>query len=794
MNIHFRLIFCASLITLPGCGKPHGEIAAASLVTAQKLYDAGQFQSARNEIEIAIKADPKLGDAHFLAAQIAEKLDDLQTALKEYVAADSTAPGTKKARIAAAALLLRAQAYSLADQWIARCLAEQPNDRAMKAYRALLKERQGNYRAARTEAHAILAEDKGSVVANAVLAEEALRGRDPAAALTMIDAGLSTNSLDNALLQLKAQAYLQQEEPDKAAQIYKSLVELGPTVVEYRAALAELLAKSSSVERGEQILRDGLEAAPSVSMHMQLVAFLTRHRDAKAVEAELLSAIASAPELTAYDIALADVYAQTRRFDAAAKILNDAIIRARSEPAHAAAQLALARLSISRDDTAQAQAILDEMLKAKPADDEVLVVRGHLMLKDRNPAAAIQDFLSIAARQPANATVFTSLAQAYLQNNQRRESIAALNRAQNLMPSDLTILRQIVDIESGFGNFSKASRAVEDFLVRNPASKDAQVMQAELAIQSRDWAAADAALARLRKLSGSEKKAVALDAELKEAQGLNADAAERYRQLIVRKEDNKVDIFNARSFARASISAGQSLRGIDTLEQLAATVAPDDFSSYELILATLYESLGQVEKTSALIEAAIETAPLESAPYIQQAAAFARKKQIDQAFASLDRGIAAGAQKEPLLFARAEIQKSAEQVDNALATYLELLRINPKSALAANEFANLLADLRPFDQATLRQARDTLQRNALVKTQAILDTLAWLEYRLGEYKKARELLQDANVDQSSNPQLRFHYGAVLLALGENIKGHDIIKSTLNVNYPGRQEADSLLEK
>jgi len=319
-------------------------------------------------------------------------------------------------------------------------------------------------------------------------------------------------------------------------------------------------------------------------------------------------------------------------------------------------------------------------------------------------------------------------------------------------------------------------------------------MQAELAIQSRDWAAADAALARLRKLSGSEKKAVALDAELKEAQGLNADAAERYRQLIVRKEDNKVDIFNARSFARASISAGQSLRGIDTLEQLAATVAPDDFSSYELILATLYESLGQVEKTSALIEAAIETAPLESAPYIQQAAAFARKKQIDQAFASLDRGIAAGAQKEPLLFARAEIQKSAEQVDNALATYLELLRINPKSALAANEFANLLADLRPFDQATLRQARDTLQRNALVKTQAILDTLAWLEYRLGEYKKARELLQDANVDQSSNPQLRFHYGAVLLALGENIKGHDIIKSTLNVNYPGRQEADSLLEK
>ncbi|HXM34860.1 MAG TPA: tetratricopeptide repeat protein, partial [Pyrinomonadaceae bacterium] len=445
MKFYFSLLVCANLILLSGCGKQqdNAKIASASLINARKLYDAGQYQSARTEIEAAIKADPKVSDAHLLAGQIAEKLGDLKTALNEYLGV-----GNEKARLATAALLIRARAYNLAEEWIARCLANLPNDKAMKAYRALLEERVGNNRKARADAEAILAEDKGNVIANAVLAAEALRGKDPAYALKMIEAGLSTDPSDKALLQLKAQAFSQQGLPEKAIEICKALVSADPTVPDYRAALAELLAKNLGVGQGEQVLRDGIEAAPgNVEMHMQLVSFLARHRDEKAVVGELLSAIAAAPESTAYDIALADVYARASGFDAAAKVLNDAITRTRSGQAHAAAQLALARLLITHDDTASARSILDTMLNGKPADDEVLAVRGQLMLRDHKPTAAIQDFLSIAARQPANAAVFASLAEAYLQNDQRKEAVAALKRVLSLTPSDLAILRQIVDIQ-----------------------------------------------------------------------------------------------------------------------------------------------------------------------------------------------------------------------------------------------------------------------------------------------------------------------------------------------------------
>src|ERR1700676_1935061 len=123
MTIYLGFV-CAILILLPGCGKEAetGRIASAAVNNARKLYDAGQFQSARTEIETTIKADPKVSDAHFLAGQIAEKQGDVQTALTEYVGA-----GTEKARLSAAALLIRARAYDMAEEWIARCLADRPS-------------------------------------------------------------------------------------------------------------------------------------------------------------------------------------------------------------------------------------------------------------------------------------------------------------------------------------------------------------------------------------------------------------------------------------------------------------------------------------------------------------------------------------------------------------------------------------------------------------------------------------------------------------------------------------------
>jgi tetratricopeptide (TPR) repeat protein len=499
-----------------------------------------------------------------------------------------------------------------------------------------------------------------------------------------------------------------------------------------------------------------------------------------------------APEATVYDIALAEVYARDSGFDPAANVLNAAITRTKPGFPHAAVQLALVRLLIAHNDTAAARPILETMVKANPNDDEVLTVRGQLMLRDKNPTGAIQDFLAIAARQPTNAAVFASLAEAYLQNDQRTEAISALRRALSLSPSDLGILRRIADVQISVGDVSGARRSLDDFLERNSDSTDGRAIQIRLAIRSKDWTAAEVALAGLHGIVGSAPAAALAEAEIKEVQGQFLDAANLYRRLIVWKDDSPMDMSAALSFARTSVAGGQSSQARDVLGRLTAKVSPADLGAYDLILATLYDASGQTNEALALIENAIKLAPTIPAPYLQ-AAALAGKKDKDKALAALDRGIGAGAPKEPLLLARAGIQNSNGRIEDAIATYRELLRINPGSVIAANELTNVLADQTPLDKDSLRRAVGLLQKNAIFKNQAILDSLAWSDYRLGDFGKAKELLNLANADQSANPQLRFHYGAVLIALGEDKRGQEIIRSTLKDTYPGRNEAEAIVK-
>jgi tetratricopeptide (TPR) repeat protein len=795
MNISFRFVAVATIALLGDCTKESGpdQTGSVALEKAQHEFEAGQYTAARNQIEASLKASPRSSDAHLLAARIAEKLEDRQTALNEYVAADATGAGRSDGRYAAADLLLRMRAYNLADEWIARCLAERPRDRTMKAYRALLAERLGDSRKARADAEAVLSENSADVVANAVLAEQSLRRADPSQALIKIDAGLLTSPSDRNLLQLKAEAFLQQREPNNAIEAYRSLAAADPTSAEYRAGLAELASQTGSVAEGEQVLREGIAVAPSsTNMRLQLVSFLARHRDRASAITELRSAIQASPGTTVYDVALADLYAEQGDLDAAAGALRAAIARTAQAPRADTARLALARLQLARDDVAEAQAIIDELIKVRPADDQVIAVRGQIFLRQGNADAALRDFLAIAARQPANARIFAFLAEAYLLNDQVAEAVAAMKRGLSLSPTDVEGLRRLVEVQSGLGDVAAASRSVEDFLSRNPDSVAARSMQVRLAIQSKDWVSAETALFHFKNDAQSEQLTTQLTADLREAQKRYSEAADLHKKLLLWKGGDTVDVSAAQAFVRTAAAAGRGAEAINVLTQLAPSVGTADRAAYELALATLHQSLGRGDAALTLVDSAIRRMPSSSAPYLQKAGLLVQRNDFAGALTALESGRAAGAPAEPLLLMRAKLQTSNGQLANAVATYRELLRLDPNSPVVANELTNALADQEPIEKGALKEARDLLQRNAIFKPLGIADTLAWADYRLGEVQRAKDLLGKVRAELSPNPQIRFHYGAILIALGETTKGESLIKTTLADAYPGREEAGRLI--
>lgn len=784
----------ASAMSLSACSDKKAA-AAADLHGAQALYAKNDLAGALEAVDKAVRADPRNKDAHVLAGQVRASLGDLVPAITAFDRADRLDPNDKTARLKTIELLLGANALDAAASRINATLGDQPGNQDALAYRAVVEMRQEQREKARADAQKVLVPTPTHAVANAVVAEIALRDHHPDLALAAVDAGLGKHPDDPMLLRAQADALQMQNRPDEAIAIDRKLVTAAPANPLYRAVLAEAEAARVSVEAGETTLRAGVAAVPkSRPMRLQLVGYLGRHRGAPAAEAELRAAIAAAPDTSAYDLLLAANLAASGRSDQAADLLRAAVTRLGDNPARVEAQLGLARLSIGRNDTATASAVLDDILKAQPAETDALLLRAGLLLRRGEATRATADLLAVTGRQPTNAAAFDLLAKAFLQLGKADEAADALKRNADVKPNDLPATLKVVDLYASLGKVTEARAAIGRFVTRNPNGREGRAAEIRLLLAAKDWSAAQGKIDQLVRVPDSTALSTILTAEMKEARGQSAEAAALYKGLLSTEAPQRFDERAGRAFVRTALSAGQGTEAITFLDAFSSDQTGPKAAALHLLLGTLHAALGQDDKASDADQAAIRAAPTAVDGYVQKAAFLAQIKHVEEAVVTIDTGIAAGAPREPLLLAKAAIQTGAADPDAAIATYRAILAGNPSSVVAANNLASLLADRKPIDRGTLTLARDALVKLVRPDDAAIADTVAWADYRLGDFASAKTLLVQAGADHSTEAQVRFHYGAVLIASGEKDSGRNMIRTVLDRNFPGRPEAQELVDQ
>lgn len=795
MAIRHLLAAAATLLVLAGCkDKVSPAETATHLKAARDLYAQKNYPQALVEIETAIKGDPKNGDAHYLAAQIQEGLNNPQGAFAEYARAAMPDANNLKAQLKVVEMLIGANQIDTALGRINGTLGSNPGDPDALALRALVEQRQGSREKARGDAQAALARNPGQPVANAVLAGDAIEDKNSDRALSLIAAGLKAHPADVPLGRLKAIALLQKGQVDDAIAIYGGLVKADPTSAALRASLASLEAGAGHVDEGEQVLREGVAAAPnSRELRIALVSYLAKYRSEAAADTELQAGIAAQSQDSALDILRADRLAKAGKPDQAAAVLTAAAARVPDGPARAGAKLALARLQAEQGDEADARKVLDDVLSAKADNDEALMMRAALMVKGNDAAHAIPDLLAVVSRHPRGGSAFGLLAEAYAQQGDIQKAADALNKVVFFEPASLQPVTQLVELDGKLGKPDLAKQALADYVTRNPDALAGRLALVRFAVRTKDWAGAQAAIDAMRRNPTFDKAVTLLNAELVEAKGQPAAAMTAYAKIMDDDVGKPINSDALAGYVRTAVATKRIDAAAAYLTGLVAHAAtPNDTAAAQIAMAALFQASGDADKATAARQAAIQAAPQQPAVYLDAAAAL-RHSRPDAAVATLNQGLSAGATAEPLLMARAAIEDERGNKDAAIATYRDVLKANPRAVVAANNYASLVADAKPQDKAMLTDARGPIQRFAGSSNPAILDTLAWLDYRLGDYQNARALLLKAKADTSQNPQLRFHYGAVLMALGDKDAGRTAVKGALGQSaFPGQAEAERLL--
>ena len=357
---------------------------------------------------------------------------------------------------------------------------------------------------------------------------------------------------------------------------------------------------------------------------------------------------------------------------------------------------------------------------------------------------------------PANVTVLRAKAEILAKQGNAEELEAVLTQLEEASP------------ETGTGAFGKgrlyqqqkkypeALAAYEEALKREPGSVLALTGLVNTYLVMED---PDGAIKRLTTVLEAEPEHPAAHYLLGEAYMAKQDYvnAEREftRQLELNAKSSVVYTKIAVARARQGDSDGAEaalLQGLDVL--------PDDVRLTQA-LATFYTQRGELDKAAVVYRKAMDSSPDESRYVL---------------------GLAA-------------IQERQQQYDAAIETYDSFLVKNPENVIATNNLAALLADHRT-DEASLNRAKELATRLAKATQPALLDTLGWVHYRLGEYDQAAEVLSGVVEKAPDVPVFRYHLGMTYYKQGDNRAAKKILSEAVaeDMKYDGVEEARRVYEE
>ena len=189
-------------------------------------------------------------------------------------------------------------------------------------------------------------------------------------------------------------------------------------------------------------------------------------------------------------------------------------------------------------------------------------------------------------------------------------------------------------------------------------------------------------------------------------------------------------------------------------------------------IAGLFARLGRVDEGLQQLEVLAEKQtswPLRVRAYLAQGEILASKQRYAEGMEMYSRALQQKPDDADLLYARALMAEKVDRIDITEADLLKLLSAQPENANALNALGYTLADR----TERLEEARDYIKR-------AILESLGWVSYRLGNMQVALKWLGMA-FERLEDAEIAAHYGEVLWKNNQRDEAEKVWKIGLENN-------------
>jgi tetratricopeptide (TPR) repeat protein len=220
---------------------------------------------------------------------------------------------------------------------------------------------------------------------------------------------------------------------------------------------------------------------------------------------------------------------------------------------------------------------------------------------------------------------------------------------------------------------------------------------------------------------------------------------------------------------------------------------PENFIAYNL-LGGVYASENKYDDAIAAYQKAVKIKPAWPNSYRNLAIVHLVQKNKEAAIKTLTTGITDTKGAIELVSDLAVLYNRDGDHQKVIALYEDLYKQHPDSLLAVNNLASYLSDFAP-DKAGLERAAELAEPLEKTNQPEMMDTVAWIAYKQGDYEKAQKLLLKVLELNPNATVSHYHLGMVYFKQGDKIHARESLEKAVNTktDFTGLAEARETLK-
>ncbi len=423
------------------------------------------------------------------------------------------------------------------------------------------------------------------------------------------------------------------------------------------------------------------------------------------------------------------------------------------------------------DELEEAQEVFERGLREEPAASRgsMIFQIQRLLSRAKDKDAAFNVLQAVLAPYPDLVETHLALAYgAYAKN----DNVKAQEEAQVALKTRPDSQQAALILAQVNPDRAAAMKFLARFIAAHPAAKELRIAYARGLVEQKHYKEAEHELSTLLK-GDPENLSVLYMLGILEAQTNDNKAAERHLSSFIEVLSNRPgEDHDATSALQLLSQIAEERKDYEAaLHWLDMIDAPDAHVGVEIRRAEIFARKGNLDGASKVLA---DLAPEDTAQQVQVIAARAQilreANRAAQAMTVLEEGIKRFPDNTDLLYDYAMDAEKAGRLDVCESSLRKVIALSPDNQQAYNALGYTFAErnMRLDEAYTLVQTALKLSPD----DPFIIDSMGWVQFRLGRLKEAEELLRRA-YSIRPDPEIAVHLGEVLWVKGQKADAHKL---------------------